>query len=228
MIRPKQVRLKLSKSQFQYCQLLSEESAKVWNFAKNFFWRTDPSQTQDKKGIWLSEGALKRYTKQRFALHSLSRRRALLLADSVQAVIEKFYTNLKASRILRTENPQIRYPYKNKNWFCVHWKKKAIKIKGRLLTLSNGKGHQGIVFTLPTYLADCHPRTVELIWRNGYWLSVTLELPNKEHSKQLSFNTAAVDMQETTHAFGLAGEIHAMTIRKPSEAPGVGWFLHRW
>ncbi len=53
MIRPKQARLKLSKSQFQHCQLLSEESAKVWNFAKNFFWRT-----YRKKGIWLSEGAL--------------------------------------------------------------------------------------------------------------------------------------------------------------------------
>ena len=80
MIRPRQVRLKLNKSQFQYCQQLSQESACVWNFAKNFFWRTDPSQAQDKKGIWLSESVLKRYTKQRFALHS----------DSVQAVIEKF------------------------------------------------------------------------------------------------------------------------------------------
>ena len=222
MIRPRQTRLKLSKSQFQHCQQLSEESAKVWNFAKNFFWRT-----YRKKGIWLSEGALKRYTKQRFALHS----------DSVQAAIEKFCNNLKAARTLRcrrrrrtdashAENPSIRYPYKNKSWFCVHWKEKAIKVEGRCIHLSNGKGRhrqngiqrQGIVFKLPTYLADCQPKTVELIWRNGYWLSITLDLKDREHNKQLSFNTAAVDM----------GEIHAMTIRKPSEAPGVGCFLHRW
>jgi len=203
MIRPRQVNLKLSKSQFQHCQQLSEESARVWNFAKNFFWRT-----YRKKGIWLSEGALKRYTKQRFALHS----------ESVQAVIEKFYTNLKASRILRKANPSIRYPYKNKSWFCVHWKKKAIKVKGRVISLSNGKGRQSIVFKLPDYLSDCQPRkldtarpairTVELIWRNGYWLSITLDFPDREHNKQLSFNTAAVDM----------GEIHAMTIADGNEA----------
>ena len=201
MIRPRQVRLKLSKSQFQHCQQLSEGSAKVWNFAKNFFWRT-----YRKKGIWLSEGALKRYTKQRFALH----------ADSVQAVIEKFCGNLKAAHTFRKENPSIRYPYKNKGWFCVHWKKKAIKIKGRYIHLSNGKGRQGIVFKLPAYLADCQPKTVELIWRNGYWLSITLDLKDREHNKQLSqgcesskqFNTAAVDM----------GEIHAMTITDGREA----------
>ena len=234
MIRPRQVKLKLSKSQFQHCQQLSEESAHVWNFAKNFFWRT-----YRKKGIWLSEGALKRYTKQRFALHS----------DSVQSAIEKFCNNLKAARTLRKENLSIRYPYKNKGWFCVHWKKKAIKIKSRYIHLSNGKSRhrqngiqrQGIVFKLPAYLADCQPRTVELICslrspttssygRNGYWLSLTLDVPDKEHDKQLSFNrktseapvvggfTAAVDMQETTHAFGLAGEIHAMSITDGNEA----------
>ena len=185
MIRPRQVRLKLSKSQFQHCQQLSQESANVWNLVRNFFWRT-----YRKKGIWLSEGAMKRYAKQRFALHS----------ESVQAVVEKFYTNLKAARILRKENPDIRYPYKSKKWFCVHWKKKAIKAESRDIHLSNGKGRQEIVFKLPEYLADCQPKTVELIWRNGYWLSVTLDIEGKQ--QVLGFNTAAVDM----------GEIHAITI----------------
>jgi len=165
----------------------------VWNLVRNFFWRT-----YRKKGIWLSEGALKRYAKQHFALHS----------DSVQAVIEKFCGNLKASRALRKENPIIRYPYKTKSWFCVHWKKKAIKVENRCIHLSNGKGRQGIVFELPAYLAGCQPRCVELIWRNGYWLSVTLDLPDVERNQQLSFNTAAVDM----------GEIHAMTITDGNEA----------
>ena len=190
MIRPRQVRLKLSKFQFQYCQQLSEESAKVWNAAKNFFWRT-----YRKKGVWLSEGSLKRYTKQRFALHS----------DSVQAVVEKFCSNLKAAHELRKENPDIRYPYKNKSWFCVHWKKKAIKVKTRYIHLSNGKGRQGIVFKLPCYLADCSPNCVELMWRNGYWLSITLKVEGKQ--QLLGFNTAAVDM----------GEIHAVTITDGKE-----------
>ncbi len=187
LIRPRQVKLKPSKSLFQHCQKLSVESARVWNAAKNFFWRT-----YRKKGIWLSEGAIKRYIKQRFALHS----------DSVQAVVEKFYANLKSrmkpddyrltARSLRKENPDIRYPYKNKKWFCIHWKKKAIKVEGRLIHLSNGRGRQGIVFKLPVELANCQPNTVELIWRNGYWLSITLEVEGKQ--QVLGFNTAAIDM----------------------------------
>ena len=191
MKRPRQVRLRLSKSQFHHCQQLSLESAKVWNAVKNFFWRT-----YRKKGIWLSESSLKRYVGSRFNLHS----------QTIQAIVEKFYTNLKVARILRKENPDIRYPYKNKNWFCIHWKGSAIKVDGRLIQLSNGKGRQGIVFKLPVELADCQPNTVELIWRNGYWLSITLEVEGKQ--QVLGFNTAAIDM----------GEIHAITITDGEEA----------
>jgi len=185
MIRPKQVRLKLSKSQFQHCQKLSQESACVWNSVKNFFWRT-----YRKKGIWLSESSLKRYLAGKFALHS----------QSIQAVVEKFTDNLKTAHTLRKENPSIRYPYKSKNWSCVHWKQSAVQVSGRYIYLSNGKGLKGIVFKLPVYLASCQPNCVELIWRNGYWLSLTFDVEGKQQI--LGFNTAAVDM----------GEIHAITI----------------
>jgi putative transposase len=190
----------LNKSTFQHCQQLSQESAHVWNTAKNFFWRTDPSQAQDKKGIWLSESSLKRYVAGRFNLHS----------QTIQAVVEKFYDNLKSAHTLRQEKKDIRYPYKTKNWFCVHWKRSAIQVSGRYIHLSLGLGRQGIVFKLPTFLANCSPNCVELIWRNGYWLSVTLDLEgklmvicgDKPACQALGFNTAAVDM----------GEIHAITI----------------
>jgi len=137
---------------------------------------------------------LKRYVGSRFNLHS----------QTIQAIVEKFYTNLKAARILKKENPDIRYPYKNKKWFCIHWKGSAIKVDGRYIRLSNGKGHQGVVFKLPVELADCHPNTVELIWRNGYWLSITLEVEGKQQI--LGFNTAAVDMfASLTDAWRFAG-----------------------
>jgi len=191
MIRPKQIRLKLSKEKFQHCQKLSQESAHIWNTVKNFFWRT-----YRKKGIWLSESAMKRYITGQFALHS----------QSIQAVIEKFYDNLKATRSLRKDNPNIRYPYKNKNWYCVHWKKSAIQVSGHYIYLSNGKGRRGMVFKLPVYLANCQPNCVELIWRNGYWLSLTFDVEGKQQI--LGFNTAAVDM----------GEIHAITITDGNEA----------
>jgi putative transposase len=191
MIRPKQVRLKLSSSQFNHCQQLSGESAKVWNTAKNFFWRT-----YRKKGIWLSEESMKRYIAGRFGLHS----------QSVQAVVEKFYDNLKSAHSLRQEDPSIRYPYKTKNWFCVHWKKSAIQVSGRYIHLSNGIGRQCIIFKLPSEFAQCQPNCVELIWRNGYWLSLTFDVEGKQQI--LGFNTAAVDM----------GEIHAITITDGKDA----------
>ena len=139
---------------------------------------------------------MKRYIGCHFNLHS----------QTIQAVVEKFYTNLKSARSLRKENPDIRYPYKNKKWFCVHWKKSAIKVDGRAIQLSNGKGCQCIVFKLPVELADCQPKTVELIWQNGCWLSITLEVEGKQ--QVLGYNTAAVDM----------GEIHAITITDGEEA----------
>jgi len=195
MIRPRQVRLKLSKSQFQHCQQLSQESARVWNSVRNFFWKT-----YRKKGVWLNESSLKRYIAGKFSLHS----------QSTQAVVEKFCDSLSSAHTLRQENPNIRYPYKTKNWFCVHWKKKAIKVEGRYIYLSNGKGCQGIVFKLPADLANCQPNCVELIWRNGYWLSVMLDVASKQQNEQqvLRCSTAAVDM----------GEIHAMAVTDGKEA----------
>jgi putative transposase len=151
-----------------------------------------------------------------------------LHSQSVQAVIEKFYDNLKTAHTLRcrrrrdnashADNPSIRYPYKNKKWFCVQWKRSAIKVEGCYIHLSNGcrrrrdnashAGRQGTVFKLPGYLSDCQPgiRTVELIWRNGYWLSVTLSIEGKQ--QVLGFSTAAVDM----------GEIHAITLSDGKDA----------
>jgi len=203
VIRSRQVRLNLNKSQFQHCQQLSQESARVWNTVKNFFWRTYlcvpcahqygfESQLIDgrvqrtrhrKKGIWLSEASMKRYIASRFGLHS----------QSIQAVIEKFYDNLNSAGTLRHENPKIRYPYKTKNWYCVHWKKSAIQVSGRYIQLSNGKGRQGIIFKLPKYFANLKPICVELIWRNGYWLSITLDIEGKQQI--LGFNTAAVSIE---------------------------------
>ena len=125
MIRCQQVRLRLNKSQFHHCQQLSSESAKVWNAVKNFFWRT-----YRKKRLWLSESSLKRYAANHFNLHS----------QTVQAIVEKFYANLKTAGTLRKDNPDIRYPYKNKQWFCVPWKKIALKV-----VLASPDGKEAVV-----------------------------------------------------------------------------------
>lgn len=195
-----QVKVNPDKRTTEYCKFLQQESAEVWNRTVHFFWRTY-------KDIWLSANSLTKYNRsdqldEQFNLHS----------QSVQSVIQQFDANRKTARKLRKDNPNIRYPHKSKRYFRVHWKQQAIKVDGRNIRLSNGKGNKPLKLRLPRTLANCQPKCVELIWRHGYWLSLTLKVdnnnnqpitPQADRRRALSGNNvAAIDM----------GEIHAITI----------------
>ena len=193
----------------EYCQFLQQESARVWNRAKNFFWRT-----YRKKGIWLKSNSLQKYNRsdqlyddEQFHLNS----------QSIQSVAQQFTDNLKSAREAKKENPDIRYPYKNKRYFRVLWKgtgnAPSVKVKGRNIILSNGQGNHPLKLRLPRTLANCQPKTVELIWRNGcYWLSLVIKVDN---DKQLvkGDGVAACDMFASLSGYFVnRGEIHAMSI----------------
>jgi len=180
----------------EYCQFLQRESARVWNRTKNFFWRT-----YRKKEIWLLSTSLQKYNRsdqlypnEQFYLHS----------QSIQSVAQQFSTNLRVTREVRKENPKIRYPYKNKKYFRVQWKNSgksnAVKVNGRNIILNNGRGNKPLKLRLPRTLANCQPKIVELIWRNGYWLSLVVEVDDKE--SVIGSRVAAGDM----------GEIHAIAM----------------
>jgi putative transposase len=192
MVRPVQVRLKLKPKLQTQCTNLAIEAAKVWNTVKIFHFRT-----YRKKKIWLSEASLKHFSLlSKFPLHS----------QTIQAIVERFVANCATARELRKKDPTARFPYKTKHFFVVHWKKSAIKVKGRKITLSNGKGRAPLSLTLPSSLADCKPNCIELIWRNGYWLSITMEVPEKLHVQ--GNQVVAADL----------GEIHAITLTSGGEA----------
>jgi putative transposase len=191
----------------EYCKFLQQESARVWNRTVNFFWRT-----YRKKDIWLSANALMMYNRNdqlgtQFSLHS----------QSVQSVIQQFDVNRKTARKLRKDNPTIRYPHKTKRYFRVHWKQQALRVNGRNIKLSNGKGNQPLKLRLPKSLADCQPKTVELIWRNGYWLSLTVKVNDSQ--TVTGNNVAAIDMGEI-HAISMTDGYDALVIsgRKLREA----------
>jgi len=191
-----QVKVNPDKRTSEYCKFLQEESAEVWNQTLLFFWRT-----YRKKGIWLSANSLERYNRSDqldvpFNLHS----------QSVQSVIQQFDANRKVAGKLRKNNPDIRYPHKIKRYFRVHWKKQAIRVNGRNIKLSNGKGNHPLKLRLPKSLSDCQPKTVQLIWRDGYWLSLTLKVD--DNHPVTGNNVAAIDM----------GEIHAISITDGYEA----------
>jgi len=191
----------------EYCQFLQQESARVWNRTKNFFWRTFR-----KKEIWLLSTSLQKinrsdqlYFDEQFYLHS----------QSIQSVAQQFSANLKAAQKVRKTDPSIRYPYKNKKYFRVQWKAGAIKVKGRNITLNNGRGNKPLKLRLPRTLANCQPKIVELIWksrfasplrseRNSYWLSLIVEVDDKE--SVIGTGVAACDMfASLTDAWRFAG-----------------------
>ena len=194
------VKLNPDKRTNEYCKFLQQESARVWNRTICFFWRT-----YRKKDTWLSANSLMKYNRNdqlddQFKLHS----------QSVQSVIQQFDANRKTARNgrelpqlgkLRKDNPDIRYPYKAKKFFRVQWKAGAIKVKGRNIILSNGKGNKPLKLRLPRSFANCQPKAVELIWNNGYWLNLTIKVDDNEQPVTGS-GVAAIDM----------GEIHAITI----------------
>ena len=189
-----QVKLNPERRTREYCKFLQQESARVWNRTKNFFYRT-----YRKKGLWLSSTSLQKinrsdqlYFDEQFHLHS----------QSIQSVAQQFTDNLRSASEVRKENPDIRYPYKTKKYFRVEWKRKAITVKGRNIHLSNERGNKPLKSRLPRTLANCCPCTVQLFWRNGcYWLSLTIKVDDNEQPVE-GDGVAACDM----------GEIHAMTI----------------
>ena len=187
-----QVKLNLDKRTKEYCQFLQQESARVWNDTINYHW----NHINDNDGKWLSATELKAITKGgQYNLHS----------GSIQSVVEQFCDNRKTAKILRESNPDIKYPYKTKKHFRVLWKgtgnAPAFKVKGRKIYLSNGKGNKPLKLNLPKSLASLQPVTVQLIWRNGYWLSLTIKTKNPR-SIGVGCGYVACDM----------GEIHAMTL----------------
>jgi len=192
-----QVKVNPDKRTAEYCKFLQQESAEVWNQTIRFFWRT-----YRKKDIWLSANSLTKYNRSDqldtpFNLHS----------QSVQSVIQQFDANRKTAHKLRKDNPTIRYPHKIKRYFRVHWKQQAIRVNGRNIKLSNGKGNQPLKLRLPKSLANCQPKSVQLLWRNGYWLSLTIKVDN-DNQTVIGDNVVAIDL----------GEIHAISMTDGYEA----------
>jgi len=216
------VKLNPNRRTREYCQFLQQESARVWNRAKNFFWRT-----YRKKGIWLSSNSLQKFNRSD-QLHDGEQ--FYLNSQSIQSVAQQFTDNIKSAHQVRKENPNIRYPYKNKRYFRVLWKgtgnAPSAKVKGRNIILNNGRGNQPLKLRLPSSLANCQPRTVELFWRNGcYWLSLVIKVDFNSQPVE-GDGVAACDMFASLTdawrfrwAYGTTGEIHAMSITDGYEKP---------
>ncbi|MHB8140275.1 MAG: RNA-guided endonuclease InsQ/TnpB family protein [Vulcanimicrobiaceae bacterium] len=89
---------------------------------------------------WPTEAQFKAHFKGRFALHS----------QTVQGIVERFFANVDTTRTNRKNGAtRARYPHKSKRFVVPVWKPQAIKLVGRRLELSMGKGRHPLRIKVP-------------------------------------------------------------------------------
>ena len=104
-------------------------------------------RTLRKKDLWLSETAGTRWSDSRIC--------APLHAHSIDAAQQGFYRACAVTRALRKAGLETaKFPYHRRKFRTTIWKNTAIRRKGDVLVLSNGRGNPPITITIPEDLRD--------------------------------------------------------------------------
>jgi putative transposase len=171
-------RLHPSPTLFARLKAAQEEAAVVWNLCMETHQAARLSH-----GTWPGQHELHTLTKGRFALHS----------QSVQAVFRSFLGTIETTKKLRREHPEMRmkYPYREKRFYPVHWTAQAVSRQMRRVVLPMGRGRGSLV--LPIELPD-HAGACTLVWNRGFELHVCIEVPQAEQAPGTA--QATVDLGE--------------------------------
>ena len=119
---------------------------------------------------WPRRRELQQATKgDQFALHS----------QSVQMVVHAFLANVDTTRQLRAEGDRhMRYPYKTKRYYPVHWPRQAMAVYAHKIVLPMGRGRESIVLARPGGLPD-DGAACKLVWNGaGYELHWSIGEPD--------------------------------------------------
>ena len=100
-------------SNTELCQILSQESGKLYSSTVKFFWRT-----VRKKGLWLKPSSLMRL----FNSHNLH-------AHSADASVQQFFNALSSWRTVRKTVPEARPPKRLRKYCSVVCRKQTHSIK---------------------------------------------------------------------------------------------------
>ena len=123
-----------------------------------------------RKGIWLSEGILKRYI-------ALFAEDMPLHSQSKQAAVEEYYQNLMSYFRARSTSEEARPPYRTKKYNKVVYKRAAITRKGDTLYFSNGR--EGQRLAIPAGELEGEVRYAELIYnsyKQEYQMHIILDI----------------------------------------------------
>ena len=148
MIRTEIIRCKLKKD---LADALNLNSGRVYNGIVSRHWKL-----LRQKSLWLSEKSLTKLSDMRLAGKKLP-----LHAHSIDAAQQGFFDACRTTRALRkkaltTDNdlPAAHFPWRRKRFRTTIWKNTAIKRKGDVLELSNGKNGTKILIHIPKSLLN--------------------------------------------------------------------------
>ena len=172
---------KLNRQQQALCESLRREAGRCWSEMLQ-------AHIESRSGKWLSAVDLGKQFKGGYALHS----------QTIQALAQKLEANVDSARILRQDNPNIRYPYRFKRYQTIVWKRSAIRwTEAGRLSLSNGRHAPALVLPISPEYVGADIRKVELIWRvDHYELCLTLDTGMKNPILKESGQQAGVDLGE--------------------------------
>lgn len=179
------IALRLSTRQERQCEQLRREAGRCWSDMLR-------AHIASRNEQWLSDIELQAMFKNQYALHS----------QTVQALAQKLGANVKTARELRQQEAQrgeikTRYPYKEKRYQTVTWKRQAIKLDASRIILSNGRGRQPLILKLPAEYQNADIRKAELTWRaDHYELCITLDTGEINPPLIRHVKTAGVDLGE--------------------------------
>jgi len=162
-----------------------QEAAKVWNLCKDLH-----LEARTNRSRWPAQHEFHRLTRGRFAL----------AAQSVQQIYQAFLANIEGTKKIRKEHPKMkmRYPYREKRFYPILWPRQGMNVQAGRLVLPMGRGRPSIVLplTLPEGCGGC-----KLVWRDGYELHVSVQVPVHESVDQAEPGArATVDLGEIHQA----------------------------
>jgi len=154
------------------------EAARVWNLCTQTHKAARVTHAQ-----WPGQRELEQATKGQFALN----------AQAVQQIVHAFLANVKTTRTLRREHPEMRmkYPWREKRFYPVKWPAQAVHREEGRVVLPMGKGHPSLMLplALPENAGACM-----LVWNRGFELHACLEVP--QASEAPGSVQATVDLGE--------------------------------
>ena len=166
---------------FEKLKAAQMESAKVWNECRSAHKECRINQTP-----WLNQTQLQKLTKGKYELHS----------QSIQMVCQAFLANIDSTRANRRAGmKKMKYPWRTKRFYPVHWSAQAVQYSNGKLILPMGRGRKSLYFKLKL---DFVPGAISLVWNRGFELHIKEEV---ELKKQRSTGVkAAIDLGEIHHS----------------------------